>query len=121
MKQCPRCNQIYSAQLQFCIDDGSTLFDLKNSDDGPETVTRSNPIVINLEDQNKSESKPPTIQLQISSNNDTRDRPKRSYGLLFAGVSDWRTFGIGNYRSDELYETRYSCCAGKYTGQCPIN
>ncbi|MFN0277396.1 MAG: SH3 domain-containing protein [Pyrinomonadaceae bacterium] len=82
MKQCPRCNEVYSEQLQFCLNDGSSLIEFRNSDDGPETVARNTPIVINLDDAQTGQS---SNQSQRSQTDQASS--KKGFGLLLAGVA----------------------------------
>jgi len=91
MKQCPICGEVYSAQLQFCINDGGTLIGTSKGADEYETVLRSSPVVINLDEPNRHGWNQPASQstnplTQELRSNETIPEPKRGYGLLVLGI-----------------------------------
>ena len=65
MKKCPQCNTVYTDETAFCLNDGTALaedsFALPSeaSSDEPETVIRSEPIVIDIAGANNALPPPP--------------------------------------------------------------
>lgn len=88
MKQCPVCNQVYSAENEFCVNDGEALIEDANSRYETETVIRGFPIVVNLEEKGapKSDQPQPGPATAEPGNNSSKAAPRSSYGLLLAGI-----------------------------------
>ena len=97
MKRCPKCNlEYFDNTLEFCLEDGSKLFNVSNYDEAP-TVTRPNPANPSTEKTvNLPYSKPPaTLRFEAvnQANNQTVEKTVTAPDLLKDKVTD-KTFRI---------------------------
>lgn len=115
MKRCPQCNSVYEDEISFCAKDGATLVDenfvLPSAEIEEDTIIRTNPIVINLEE---NEQIPHHIQVEppaenvivVPANNDSSNKKYVLFlliGLLIGGflVLAALMFSRGFFKNDK--------------------
>ncbi len=68
MKRCPQCSSVFEDNVSFCANDGATLIDehfvLPSEQIEEDTIIRTNPIVIDLEQDGQTSQQIPQVEPQ---------------------------------------------------------
>jgi hypothetical protein len=71
MKKCPQCNSVYGDEVLYCLNDGTALVEesftmpSESDSDEPETMIRSEPIIIDLAGNEMPQQAPPSTTYPV--------------------------------------------------------